>query len=325
MDYHHLSHEERDQLSILRNQGKTLREIGAVLGRSASTLSREIRRNRYKPSWGKRLYAPNRAQKTAEHRLSQSHRSPRLKSAALHQAVSELLERSWSPELIAGRLRKTRRDLPTISPEAIYQWIYTRRRDLFRYLARAHPKRQRRWSVLKHRQRIPGRVSIRERPESINQRQESGHWETDLVVGPGSSALQVLVERKSRYSRLGKLSARTAVVSRGTLTRLMSPLPAGLRRSITYDNGSENAEHQVLNEDFGMQSYFCEPYHSWEKGTVENTNGLIRRFIPKKSRIEAIADENLQVLENWLNDRPRKVLEYRTPREAFQELVALAT
>jgi IS30 family transposase len=239
---------------------------------------------------------------------------------ALHQEVNRLLEYRWSPELIAGRLKQTRPELPPISHEAIYQWIYKHRPDLVAYLARAHPRRRRRWAALKHRVRIPRRIPVRERPDVASQRQEPGHWETDLIVGPGSSALQVLVERQSRYTRLELIPQRTASQSRAALTRLFQSIPGSLRRSITYDNGGENAEHLTLNEDFGLCSYFCEPYHSWEKGTVENTNGLIRRFISKKVQLDTLSLTRIVQLENWLNDRPRKILNYQTPREVFQDM-----
>jgi IS30 family transposase len=325
MKYHHLTSEERDQLALLRGQGLTLRAIAQDLGRSFSSLSRELRRNhhwiRYKRCW---VYTPHPAQAKADHRLRSSHRRPRLKNVALHQEVIRLLECRWSPELIVGRLKHTRPDLPLISHEAIYQWIYRHRPDLVSYLARGHPRRRRRWAALKHRVRIPRRISVRERPDAVQARQEPGHWETDLIVGPGSSALQVLVERQSRYTRLSLVPQRTASNSRAALTRLLQSIPAPLRRSITYDNGGENCEHLTLNEDFGLSSYFCEPYHSWEKGTVENTNGLIRRFIPKQTRLDNLSLTQIVQLENWLNDRPRKILKYQTPREAFQALVALA-
>lgn len=324
MSYHHLNEDERDQLAILRNQGLTLREIGQRMGRSFATLSRELKRNRHKVGWGPRVYTPHRAQVASVIRLRSAHKRPRLKSVDLHQEIVRLLEARWSPELIAGRLRRTRPELPTLSPETIYQWIYTHRQDLVRYLARGHPKRQRRWQVLKHRVRIPRRISVRERPDAVQSRLEPGHWETDLVVGPGSMALQVLVERQSRYTRLTLIPQRTASVSRAALTRLFDSIPASLRRSITYDNGAENYEHETLNDDFGLQSYFCEPYHSWEKGTVENTNGIIRRFIPKSTRFDSLSMTQIVQLENWLNDRPRKILHYQTPREVFQALVALA-
>lgn len=205
MNYHHLSVEERDQIAIWHGQGWTLRAMAEKLGRSFSSLSRELQRNAYRDPHRKRrppVYFPHGAQQKADRRLHQSHRRPRLKSAELHQEVIRLLENRWSPELIAGRLKSTRSDLPSLSPETIYQWIYRHRPDLVQYLLRAHPRRRRRWAALKHRIRIPRRTSVRERPAPVNARQEPGHWETDLIVGPGSSALQVLVERQSRYTRL---------------------------------------------------------------------------------------------------------------------------
>jgi len=324
MSYHHLSEEERYRLALLKEQGKSLREISQELGRCHSTLVRELKRNRHKPAWGPRVYYPHTAQHKAEERLQASHRRPRLKSVALHQEVIQLLEKRWSPELIAGRLKRTRLDLPSLSPETIYQWIYQRRPDLVQYLTRAHSRRRRRWAALKHRLRIPRRTPIRERPDAVQARQEPGHWESDLIVGPGSSSLEVLVERQTRYTRLNLVVQRTAAATRAALTQILQSIPPSLRRSITYDNGIENYEHLTLNEDFGLQSYFCEPYHSWEKGTVENTNGLIRRFIPKRTRLETLSLTQIVQLENWLNDRPRKILNYQTPREAFQALGALA-
>ncbi len=323
MKYHQLRFEERHTLAVLKEQGQSLRQIARAIGRSVSTVSRELDRNRQGPR-KRRWYVPSKAQQKADRLRVQSHRRPRLKCVALHQEVVRLLERGWSPELISGRLKRQRAELPTISPEGIYQWIYNHRIDLVRYLARAHRKRRPRWKALKHRVRIPGRRSIHLRPDAIQTRQEAGHWETDLVVGPGSSALQVLVERQTRYTRLSLLPQRSAACSRAALTRLLESIPAAFRKSITYDNGSENSEHGVLNDDFDLQSYFCEPYHSWEKGTVENTNGLIRRFIPKQTILSSLSVTALVQLEDWLNDRPRKILNYQTPREAFQALVALA-
>ena len=162
-----------------------------------------------------------------------------------------------------------------------------------------------------------GRVSIQNRPPEINERSEAGHWETDLVVGRGKSALQVLVERKSRMVKLQKIHRKTALASRLALSSLLQNVPAPLRRSITYDNGPENQEHDLLNERMQMLSYFCEPYHSWEKGTVENTNGLILRFFPKRTNFDTIAESEIQQVESWLNQRPRKCLNYKTPAESI--------
>jgi transposase, IS30 family len=321
MNYYHLSQDERDRLAEGRYQGRSLRDVAKELGRSVSTLSRELRRNSRKPNWGARVYRAHQAQQKADERIRKSHRRPRLKNAALHQAIVERLEMRWSPELIAGRLKREHPEWPSISAEAIYQWLYGHRRDLIPMLARAHSKRWPRRSRYHDRKRIPGRISVRERPEAAQNRQEAGHWETDLVVGPGPVALQVLVERQTRYSRLRQVPQRTANASRVALTHLMDSIPKALRRSITYDNGSENAEHLTLNDDFDLQSYFCEPYHSWEKGTVENTNGLIRRFIPKRSDLKWFTEAQIQDIENWLNNRPRKILQFQTPGEVFDALL----
>jgi IS30 family transposase len=323
MNYKHLNEEERDRLAVLKSQGQSLREIAQELGRSHTTLSRELKRNRHKPPWGARVYYPHTAHRKADHRLRQSHCRLRLKSMDVRLEVLRLLEKRWSPELIAGRLKRIRPDLPSVSPEAIYQWIYSQRRDLIVYLARSHRKRFPRQSRLKRRFRIPGRIAIRDRPQRVQNRSEAGHWETDLMIMAGPTALQVLVERQTRYSRLRKVARRSASVCRAALTQTLQTIPEPLRKSITYDNGAENFEHQVLNEDFGICSYFCDPYHSWEKGTVENTNGLIRRFISRREQLDDWSDEQITSVENWLNDRPRKVLEFQTPREAFQALGAL--
>jgi IS30 family transposase len=231
-----------------------------------------------------------------------------------------MLTKGWSPELIAGRLGRTRPELPSITHEAIYQWIYTERPDLVGYLTRAHPKRKRRWKLSARKTRIPDRVSILQRPPQINDRTQPGHWETDLVVGSGKAAIQVTEERLSRYTRLQKIPDKSALESRNALQEVLQPLPPALRRSITYDNGPENTDHQVLNQILGTQSWFCEPYHSWEKGQVENTNGLIRRHIPKRSNLDQLSDSDVQKVETWLNERPKKVLEFQTPSEAFKSL-----
>jgi IS30 family transposase len=315
MNYMHLTQKERDKLAALHHRGYSLRDMGKILGRSASTLSRELHRNR-----ARNIYYAHHAQQRADKRSQTSHKRMRLKSRLLRYEVEQMLVRGWSPELISGRIRRSRKDLPYICPEAIYQWIYMERPDLVESLVRSHPKRWPKHYSRRRRSLIPRRVSIQERPAAASNRQEPGHWETDLVVGASSAALQVLVERQTRYSCLRKVPQKTASASRAALTRMLEPLPAPLRKSITYDNGTENVEHTVLNEDFGMRSYFCEPYHSWEKGTVENTNGLIRRFIPKRAKLETIPNSRIQQIEHWLNDRPRKCLEFKTPREAFNAL-----
>lgn len=224
--------------------------------------------------------------------------------------------KKWSPEIIAGRLKRQGKDYAC--SESIYQWIYREAPHLIGFLPRTHPKRRQRRFKRARRVRIPNRISIQQRPAAILARQQPGHWETDLMVGPGSAALQVLLERSFRFIRLKKLPDKTAAVSRETLSMMLRPFPPHLKRTITYDNGLENVEHQILNSQMKIQSYFCAPYHSWEKGSVENVNGLIRWFFPKRTDFSTISDNEIQRVESWLNNRPRKILQFQTPAEALK-------
>jgi IS30 family transposase len=233
-----------------------------------------------------------------------------------------MLNNKWSPEIIAGRL-KFRPDLPHISPEAIYQWIYSDAPHLIGCLVRSHPTRWSKGKSKYRRIRIPDRIPITERPIHINNRSQLGHWEADLIIGNGRSALQVLVERKSRFTKLVKIPDKSANAASSAICSALSDFPIGLKRSITYDNGLENVLHSSVNDRLGSSSYFCQPFHSWEKGTIENTNGLIRRFLPKKTNFDTIATTNIKQVERWLNNRPRKCLDFKTPQESFESGVAL--
>jgi IS30 family transposase len=312
--YNHLTEEERNQLVVLVNRKKSLREIAKELGRHHSTIFHEITRNN-----GRKRYRANTAHKRAVFRHYNAHRRTRLKSHALRIEVEKLLMNKWSPEIISGRL-KQRPDLPPISPEAIYQWIYADAPHLIGCLTRSHKTRWPKGKSKHKRYLIPNRVSIKERPKQINQRAELGHWEADLLIGKGVSALQVVQERKARLAKLKKTPNKKAPSSRSALANALAPMPKALKKSITYDNGFENTEHGILNAQLGTSSYFCEPYHSWEKGSVENTNGLIRRFFPKKTNFDTISNEDIKNVENWLNNRPRKCLGFKTPLEVLNSL-----
>jgi len=312
-NYRHLSWEERKVLGVLLERGESLRSIARTLERSHSSLCREIRRNRPLKN-----YHPLRAEWIADKRLRQSHRRPRLKNAVLRRRVESWLLKRWSPEIIAGRLARLK-GRKLISPEAIYQWVYAEAPHLIRSLPRHRPVRGAR-RMDRSKSLIPGRVSVYNRPPEANLRLESGHWEVDLVIGKGKSALQVAVERKTRTTRLAKIPDKTAIASYHALCRIFSSVPQHLRRSVTYDNGFENALHQLLNARFNMRSFFCLPSHCWEKPTVENTNGLIRWFLPKRSNFDMISDQRILEIENWLNSRPRKCLQFLTPLEAITHL-----
>ncbi len=314
--YKHLDVEERDILAVLKSQGHSLREIAGILNRSPSTLCRELKRNAAPVYTG--YYLPHKAQERADNRNRNSHRRRRLKTDFIRRYVQKHIALGWSPELIAGRLRIEHPGL-YISHEAIYQWIYQDATSLIPFLVRGHRRRKHRGYSRKHKKsHIPQRVSIQERPAGVLKRTQIGHWETDTISCRKSyQAVQVNVERKARYAKLAKLKAKTSRAMSVALTRRLSRYPAKLRRSITYDNGPENAEHMRTNQILGTSSYFCEPFHSYERGTVENTIGLVRRFLPKKTNLATICQDHLTKIESWLNTRPRKCLGFKTPAEVF--------
>jgi IS30 family transposase len=320
--YRQLDPNERDILAVLKSKGKSLRKIALVIKRSPSTLSRELKRNA--PPVYAGYYLAHKAQERANKRKHESHRRQRLKNEAIRHYVEKYLRLGWSPELIAGRLPIEHPEL-SISHEAIYQWIYHEATHLILSLVQAHRKRKHRGYSRKHKKsHIPGRIGIRDRPNAVLQRLRIGHWETDTITCRKSyQAVQVTVERKARYSKLAKLKSKSARVMSIALTRRLSRYPSDLRLSITYDNGSENAEHMRTNKILGTHSYFCEPFHSYERGTVENTIGLVRRFLPKKTNLAKISKADLSKIEYWLNNRPRKCLGFKTPAEIFKPSVAL--
>ncbi|MCK4935570.1 MAG: IS30 family transposase [Elusimicrobiales bacterium] len=320
MTYRHLTKEERDKLSVLRSKGWKLREIAAKLGRNIGTLSRELKRN------GRRgQYLPHKAQERTESRASQSHKKKRLKTYALRNDIEKQLMNKWSPEIISGRLKKQNGGKTVISCESIYQWIYREAPHLIGYLARAHKSRYPKYHKRTKYSTIPNRISIEERPIKATRREEAGHWETDLVVSSKSKyALQVCVERKSRKTLIRKIGNKTVNESIFALENMLKNYPKDLRASITYDNGSENTGHERLNEIIGTKSYFCAPYASWEKGSVENRNGIIRRFFPKKTDFAKVENDKIKEVESWINNRPMKCLGFQTPAEVFNGFVALA-
>ena len=315
--YKHLSADERDHLAVLKSKGKSLREIARILKRSPSTFSRELKRNAAPVYTG--YYLAHKAQQRAEKRNRESHQRQRLKMDVIRKYVEKHIHLGWSPEIIAGRLSLKYPEL-SISHEAIYQWIYKEAPHLIWDLVRAHRKRKHRGYSRKHKKsHIPARISIRERPPIILKRLQIGHWETDTISCRKSyQATQVSVERKTRYAKLAKLQTKSARAMSVALTRRLSHYPMPLRLSITYDNGPENAEHIRTNQILGTCSYFCEPFHSYERGTVENTIGLVRRLLPKKTNLAKISQDHLNKIESWLNNRPRKCLGFKTPAEVFK-------
>lgn len=314
--YKQLNLEDREKIAILRAKGLSVRAVANLLGRHHSTVLRELSRNSAPVNHG--YYLPSKANIRASDRKTSAGKRKRLKSDIIRNYVESKLVIGWSPEQIAGRL-PMEIDTETISHEAIYQYIYLDAPYLKIHLARKHRKRL----IKAHYRRrknahFKGRTSIDLRPLPINSRKDFGHWEADSIVSKRDSArLNVLVERKSRFVQITKIKNGAAWSTHIAIQSRLLPLPQYARKSITYDNGIENTEHVRTNQTLNTQSYFCHPYHSWEKGTVENTAGLIRRFVPKGASIQRFQDHFIHHIEFLLNNRPRKCLEFHTPAEVF--------
>lgn len=315
--YVQLSISDREEIFGLLKQGKSIRYIASRLGRSHTTVARELKRN---CKYG-RAYKPSRAQSRAERVASrQRHHGP-LKNPLVYVYVREKLRLGWSPETIAGRLP---RDHPSdsIHHETIYKYIYStkKRRERFvKYLTHSHIKRRQKSGRSVRSVNTPRlsqttrAISITTRPIFINSRNSLGHWETDLMEGPraSSQALSVTVERKSRYVSLAIVRNKSASEKTSIMGKVIHSLPLQLKRSMTVDNGTENSGC----DNWGITTYVCNPYHSWEKGTVENTIGRIRYFIPKATPLELFTDLQIQSLQEKMNNTPRKCLDYLTPKE----------
>jgi len=324
-EYEHLSLSERDMITVMLTEKKSRREMAQVLGRSPSTISRELKRNA-SPEY--RLYLSHRAQGRAQQRRKEACRRPRLKSEQIRSYVREKLALGWSPEQIAGRIRL---DHPgfTISHEAIYQYLYhpktEDRQELIHTLRRAHRRRKPRGSGRRERKpKIPNRIPIDDRPAEVESRQTFGHWEGDSLISRKSrTALNSLVERQTRLVYLTRLSQKTAEATRTAVLTRLGSLPPTARGTLTLDNGTENTRHQEITAALGLRCYFAHPYASWERGTCENTNGLVRWYLPKGTDFSTISDEQIRQIESLLNNRPRKCLGFKTPLEVATPYVAL--
>jgi len=321
--YKQLTNDERDLIAVHHANGFNISEIANMINRNKSTISRELTRNSSKSS---KVYLSSQAHKRAQKRKKQAATKEELKCHKIRKFVKNKLIEGWPPEIIAGTLVLDPKKI-TISHESIYLYIYKKRPDLVQYLPRAHKKRFKRVPKSnKKNNRIPNRISIDQRPQEINDRSEFGHWESDAVVSNQSKvALAVSIERLSKLVKIKKIKQNKAHLFSRAIIRRMKGLPDHARRSITYDNGSENVLHEFINDQLNTDSYFCNPYHSWEKGSVENVNGLIRRFLPKKTDFAKITHKRIKEIEFLLNNRPRKCLGFKTPNQVFlEQSVALA-
>ena len=323
--YRRLNLVEREELSRMLAAGSSLRAASQALSRAPSTLSRELARHRTSPVTYRAVRAHQRAQRWA-HRP----RKPRTLAVQprLRAAVFALLAQRWAPEQIARGLPQRYPDEPTmrISHEAIYTYLYvlprgTFKRELVRYLRRRHRFRRPRKMRLSSRP-IQDLISIDERPVEVADRTVPGHWEGDLLVGhANASALGTLVERTTRFTLLVPLKARDAATVRQAFARELRTLPAQLRRSLTYDQGQEMREHRLFTKQTQMRVYFAHPHCPWERGTNENTNGLLRQFFPKGTRFNQVSRKEIKQVQAMLNDRPRKVINWHSPAHAFHQLL----
>lgn len=323
--------EEREQMYGLQKEGMSLRDIGKKLGRSHTTLGRELKRNvKYGVEYFRNEYLPCKADTLAQKRAKGQRKKASLKNPLIFLYVRKhLREDGWSPETIAGRLSIDHLG-ESISVETIYRYIYShpyvgnkphvvKERPLSSYLCLARKKRMQKTGRRVHRHgKIPFAVSIEKRPQAILHRKRIGHWETDNIIGKitDKTALSVTVERKILFTVLTKLKDRKARTKTEALVTRLSDYP---RKTLTADNGNENSQHVIIAKDLNLLMYFCHAYASWEKGTVENTNGRIRRFIPKGISIDDISQETILAIEEKLNHTPRKRLSFLNPCEKMSQ------
>lgn len=330
MKFKHFSIEEREKIQELLWQKASVRAIARTLNRNPSSVSREITRNI--PL--KRSYRPRVANERALEKRTSRGRKLRLKSGFIRRYVVAGLKSGLSPEQIAGRLKIDHQE--SISHEAIYRYIYNQvhrdgrgavkigYHDLRPYLKRRHKRRERKGMRKSQCIFKPKGLSIDERPKEVEKRKMVGHWETDSMVSRRSTVgLNTIVERKTGLVFITKIKDSTAEETQKAVTRRLGVLPTRARKTVTSDNGKENFLYDKVQTVLGILWYFAHPYHSWERGTNENTNGLIRWYFPKGTDFATISEETIKAVEDALNNRPRKRLGWKTPLEAFNESVAV--
>jgi len=291
------------------------------LSRSPSTISDELNRN-----GNQGVYVAIQAQYEYETRKQKAGRRQPLKNKNIYKYVTEKLQEGWSPELIEGRLRREHRQDKRwwISYETIYKYIYHPKNideGWWEYLPRKQKKRKKQKGRKVHRSRIPDRVSIRKRPKVINERSEFGHYEGDTIEGLRSvgDGIHTEVERLSRAIFAIKVKSITSEEAVDAQLEIFEELPKSARKTTTLDNGRENHLHMKLKKELGVQTYFADPYSSWQRGTNEFHNGLIRRYLPKGTDFSTVTQQELDDIVWEINNRPRKVLEYATPLEVFDQ------
>ena len=317
---------EREEISRGLAGCASLRRIAAKLGRSPSTISREVNRN-----GGRQGYRANHADQAAWDRAHRPKPCKLVENRALARVVASKLQLAWSPEQIAGWLKQTypNDECYQVSHETIYKSLFIQARgalkkELLQYLRRTRAMRRSRHHTQKgadHAQ-ITDMVSIRERPASVEDRAVPGHWEGDLLFGSHNSQIATLVERHTRYVMLAKVNGKDSETVINALIKQAHKLPRELYKSLTWDRGSEMADHKHFTLATDIQVYFCDPQHPWQRGSNENTNGLLRQYFPKGMDLSDVSQAKLNAVARRLNERPRKTLNFQTPADRFNQCVA---
>ncbi len=324
----HLSLRERENISIGLALGKSVRQIATELSRAPSTVSREINKN-----GGVGKYQASTADASAWKNAKRPKPFKLDTTPLLKETVIEKLELKWSPEQISGWLQVQYPENPEmrISHETIYKSLYIRSRKLLdsalmNNLRAGHKMRQ----SMRHSRkgdrgtiRIVNGVSIHHRPSEVEEREITGHWEGDLITGSGNTHLATLVDRKSRYTIILKLAGKDASSVNSALVAEFNRMPVVLKKSLTWDRGMELAKHEEFTKRTGVPVYFCDPQSPWQRGTNENTNGLLRQYFPKKTCLKKYSQKEINTVANQLNKRPRKTLGYNTPEKMILQCVAL--
>jgi transposase, IS30 family len=308
--YHQLTHEQRCQIAILKERGDGFAAIAKILGVHRSTIGREVRRN----SEEKKYSSSQAHQKTTRRRVSSSGKM----TSSVIAIINEKLLLQWSPEQISGWLKF--QGMEAVSHETIYKYIWNDKRSggsLYRQLRHSGKKYNKRSKGTAGRGCIPNRVDIDQRPAIVEKKSRIGDWELDSIIGAEhSGAVVSMVERASKLTKLAKVSRKTSTEVGSAVIDKLKPL-APFVYTLTSDNGKEFAGHEKISCSLGADFYFATPYHSWERGLNEHTNGLVRQYFPKETKFSEVSQEELDRVEGLLNQRPRKILGFKTPEEVF--------
>lgn len=319
MKYRQLTSHDRYILGALKTQGTPVQQIAQLLGFHRSTIYRELERNSCHHTDG--AYRPSKAERRTRARRSRSRRNQHYGDADFH-IVRHFLRKKWSPEQIVGHIRRFGLMQRRMSHETIYQYIWRDKAiggNLWRYLRQSPKQRRKRYRAYDSRGRLADKRHISERPKSVESRRTKGHWEIDTVMGHGSNdCIVTLHERKTGFVLIGKLKDRTTSSLNKRTTALVRRFPDAFK-TITADNGTEFHQYRLIEHQTAVRFYFATPHHSWERGSNENTNGLIRQYLPKGKSMKKLTQQQCDAIAYSLNTRPRKRLDFKTPEECFYD------